>query len=54
MLYDLESLAAEARRTGQFDDDFPRWQVFLAYWRRVPERARVQANRLLALLRRTL
>jgi hypothetical protein len=53
-LADLESWAAEARRTGQFDDDFARWQVFLAYWRRVPERARVQSNRLLALLRRTL
>ncbi|MBN2576081.1 MAG: hypothetical protein JXP73_16075 [Deltaproteobacteria bacterium] len=53
-LADLESWAEEARRTGQFHDDFARWQVFLAYYRRVPEHARAQSSRLLALLRRTL
>jgi hypothetical protein len=53
-LADLEAWAAEARRTSQYDDDFARWQVYLAHYRRIPESARRQGSRLLARLRRTL
>jgi hypothetical protein len=53
-LADLEDWAAEARQLSRYDDEFDRWQVYLAYYGRMPEATHGQSTRLLAQLRRTL
>jgi hypothetical protein len=54
-LADLQDWAAQARAASPYDDeDFRRWQVYLAYYGRMPETAHVQSGRLTEQLRRTL
>ena len=51
---DLEDWAAQARSIGPYDEEHYRWQVYLAYYGRMPKSTHQQSTRLLAQLRRTL